>query len=206
MSLPSNFPVPSLPGTARFWWGCDCHCDCYCDGGKQSQLLVFWTWTKTGVWQLENWRYQKYRPYLLVWAKCRCCHWGVQAEQWCLRSFLQEEVGKIWEVFLLPSSVQTSASAGLSYLYLWDPLPPPTHPILPNTLQYYWILPNIAGYCWILQDTTEYCLILPNTGQYCQILPDTSWYCLRLPDTTGYCPILGFSLFFMVFNGFSWVF
>ena len=43
-SFHTEFEASSLLGTTRFWWGCDCDCHCHCDAGKQSQLLVFWTW------------------------------------------------------------------------------------------------------------------------------------------------------------------
>ena len=46
ISFHTEFQASSLPRTTRFWWGCDCDRDCHCDcdGGKQSQILVFWTW------------------------------------------------------------------------------------------------------------------------------------------------------------------
>ena len=105
---------------------------------------------------------------------------SLEAEQWCLKSFLQEEVGKMWEViFFAKLSPNFSFSWAELSLFLRSPTNPP----------YYMILPDTAGYSWIL----------PDTGRYCQILPDTSWYFPILPDTAGYCPIIGFSWFFLGF-------
>ena len=124
---------------------------------------------------LENWRYTKIS--FIYWSEGSACSViGGAGRTIMPHEFLQEEV---WEVFFLPSSAQTSASAELSYLYFWDP--PPTQ--------------HTTWYCQILQDTHGYCRILADTARYCRILPDTFRYYRILPDTVR----------FLGFHGFSWV-